>query len=176
MLKQTSRGLYFWTLGLPCVFYLLLHPSCSTFCKKRWRYKAQLCQLQRRKAWRQKRCPWWDHKGEELYSLRHGMPEVSQAKLGMKRLRINNVLHGSATLFLLHSILPRVLSIGLDLFWVVLWDVPWKYIKYPNRTTGCSWTGMDYIKEIYLLPFFQTGQYNKELIITFSRNQSKSMK
>lgn len=30
-------------------------------------------------------------------------------------------------------------------FGLFFWDVPWKYIKYPNKTTGCSWIGMDHI-------------------------------
>lgn len=75
------------------------------------------------------------NKGEELYSLRQGMLEAAQAKLRMKRLRINNVLllHGSATLFLLHSILPRVLSIGPSLFWVALLRCSLKIHKMPQQ-------------------------------------------
>lgn len=38
------------------------------------------------------------NKGEELYSLRQGMLEAAQAKLRMKRLRINNVLYYMAVL------------------------------------------------------------------------------
>lgn len=96
--------------------------------------KAVVCQLQKRKAQRQKQCSWRDHKGEEQDPLRHGMQATCSSKAQNEKVEDQQcttwqcnsapvVLHPAKSSF--HRV---VFSFGF------FWDVSWKYfLKNPKH-------------------------------------------